>query len=395
MKYLLISIKILLSVCVISLCVYIGNRFEFWSQIGSFDNVIGVMPVILLIGATTFLIFLVWKRYKNAMTSTIVLIFLAISWSLLFIPALTGNWYPNAKIFESGVVEQDLSEYAPFINNTKVAVLEKKASIKINEELPTVDGATALYPIYSAFANAVYDKGSFVESDVVCTNTPNAYKRIISGDCDIIFVAQPSEKQMQAAKDAGVNLVMTPIGREAFVFLAGKTNPVEGLTYQQIKNIYTGKTAKWKTIGWEGGGNILVFQRPEGSGSQTGLQYIMGKLPIQVPQPLPDSSLIGTGSMMQQLSVEWSGVQPALGYSYRYYATTMYANSATKLLSVNGVYPTNETIANESYPFASNFYAVTNGEPTGNVKVLIDWILSAEGQCLVEKTGYAPVKDNK
>lgn len=262
----------------------------------------------------------------------------------------------------------------------------------ISDALPTLDGATALYPVYTSFANAVYDKANITSDTVVCSNTSNAYKKIIAGSSDIIFVAGPSQKQKQAAEEAGAELVYTPIGREAFVFLAGKSNPIDGLTHQQLKNIYSGKTANWKTLGWEAGGKIIAFQRPEGSGSQTGLQGIMGSLPIQRPQPLPDDSLAGQGSMMSQISVWYGGVQPAIGYSYRYYANTMYPNSDSKILAVDGVYPSKETIMNGSYPFTAYFYAVTNGQPTGNVKKFLDWILSDEGQYLIEKSGYVPLQ---
>ena len=68
----------------------------------------------------------------------------------------------------------------------------------------------------------------------------------------------------------------------------------------------------------------------------------------------------------------------------------MYPNPETKLLAINGVAPTAENISNGTYPFTVNFYAVTNGAPTGNVKNLIDLILSESGQRLIEKTGYAP-----
>jgi phosphate transport system substrate-binding protein len=257
--------------------------------------------------------------------------------------------------------------------------------------LPVLDGATALYPVYAAFAEAVYDEGAFSQDYVLCTNTLGAYEAIISGERDVIFVAGASEQQMAAARKAGADLRFTPIGREAFVFLVGKENPVNDITYQQIRNIYSGKTANWRTLGWSESAKIIAFQRPEGSGSQTGLQSIMGGIPIQAPQPLPDASLIGTNSLMKQVSVEWRGAQPAIGYSYRYYATTMYANPDAKLLSVNGVEPSTANILNGSYPFANDFYAVTNGEPEGSVKLLIDWILSRQGQEIVEKTGYTPI----
>jgi len=179
----------------------------------------------------------------------------------------------------------------------------------------------------------VYDENDFSQDYVLCTNTRTAYEAIISGKRDIIFVAGASERQISAVKSAGTDLHFTPIGREAFVFIVGKKNPIDNITYQQIRNIYSGKTAYWKTLGWRDGRRIIAFQRPEGSGSQTGLQTFINGLPIQVPQPLPDASLIGVNSLMKQVSVEWQGVQSAIGYSYRYYATTMYANPDVKLLT--------------------------------------------------------------
>jgi len=70
----------------------------------------------------------------------------------------------------------------------------------------------------------------------------------------------------------------------------------------------------------------------------------------------------------------------------------MYANPDAKILSVDGVEPSIENIQNRSYPFVANFYAVTNGEPEGNVRLLIDWILSPQGQRIIEETGYVPVE---
>lgn len=73
----------------------------------------------------------------------------------------------------------------------------------------------------------------------------------------------------------------------------------------------------------------------------------------------------------------------------------MVRNKEIKLLEVNGVAPTKETIRSNAYPIASEFYIVTAGEPTGNVKTLIDWILSEEGQSLIEKAGYVSLSSGE
>jgi phosphate transport system substrate-binding protein len=381
--------KIVLTVIVIAAYIYITYRLEYLTQITAFDNIVGVMPLILLTGILGFLIALIWKRYKNAETSTAVLAVLTVMWSVLFIPAVTGNWYPLAKKHPRGTDEPDITLYEPFRKET-LAVTLSSSSVKLSEDLPVLDGAIALYPVYSGVVRAIYDEEAFTPEIALNTNTVEAFNRLIANDCDIVFAATASEKQKQAAEAAGAELVFTPIGKEAFVFLVGKDNPVENLTFQQIRNIYTGKTAYWNSLGYKDGGKIIAFIRPEGSGSQTALQSIMKGLPIFKPQPLPDAdeNLVGNGSLMRQISVRWNGTQPALGYSYRYFATSMYPNDDAKLIAIDGVYPSVENISNESYPFTYNFYAITNGEPEGNEKIVIDWILSPEGQDLIEKTGY-------
>ena len=368
-------------------------RYEYFRAFGDIDTLVGMIPVAMVIVGACGASILVWmkhtRRYAPFSAALAALVVLSVA---LFPTALRGDWWMNLSISEGQGERPDIAVFTPFSESSKTAKLGAASSLTLHSDFPVLDGAIALYPVYAAFAEAVYDPRFFSHEYVLCTNTRNAYKTLLSGERDIIFIADASRSQAASAEAAGVNTHFTPIGREAFVFLVGKENPVNTITYQQIQNIYSGKTGNWKTLGWKEGGGIIAFQRPEGSGSQTGLQNIMGKLPIQSPQPLPDAGLNETNSLMRQISVEWRGVQPALGYSYRYYATKMYANPETKLLRINGVAPSRENIQNGSYPFVVDFYAVTNGEPKGNAKRLIDWILSPQGQEIIEKTGYTPIR---
>lgn len=371
-------------------------RYEYPQQLTQIDNLVGMIPLafgVLFAGCICALLWMPHGRRTAALA--VCLAATSLLAAALFPLAVRGNWWIDYGNGSGEGAGPDLTLYSPFTEDTLAATLEEEAALHLAGELPVLDGATALYPLYAAFAQAVYEEEDYAagltEGTVRCTNTANAYEAVVSGEADIIFVAGPSEKQKQAAADAGAELVLTPIGREAFVFIVGKSNPVEGLSYQQIRNIYSGKTAHWRTLGWEEGGSIIAFQRPEGSGSQSGLQRVMGDMPIVAPQPLPDKSLVGSNSLMQQVSVWWKGVQPALGYSYRYYAQTMYATPDTKLLSIDGYSPTEENIRSGDYPFVNNFYAVTNGEPTGAAKQLIDWICGEQGQELIVKTGYTPL----
>jgi len=373
--------------------VYTLYKFEYFTAFGEVDNIVGMLPVTFVITGAGAITAILWMKHtKRLIPVSAALAMFAVLSVALFPIALRGNWWINITMPKGVEAAPDLTIYAPFSEGSKTAKPDGKPVLTLIGDLPTLDGAIALYPVYAAFADATYDETFFSRDNVLCTNTIAAYEAIISGERDIIFVAGASEKQLAAANAAGADLQFIPIGREAFVFLTGKGNPIDNINYQQIRNIYSGKTANWSTLGWNKGGMIIAFQRPEGSGSQTGLQNIMGDLPIQYPQPLPDASLIDTNSLMKQVSVKRRGVQPAIGYSYRYYATTMYANTDAKILKVNGVEPSMENIKNGRYPFVADFYAVTNGEPEGNSRLLIDWIISKQGQEIIEKTGYAPIK---
>ncbi|MCL2339569.1 MAG: substrate-binding domain-containing protein [Actinomycetia bacterium] len=384
------------SLAMLVLAVWLLWRYEYLQAFGQIDNFLGALPVIIILLALGAALGLIWVRKAKSQRPLLVgfTIFLAVAVAV-FPTALRADWWIFSKTSDAPATSVDLSGYAPFTHSSTLARLDQPATIQLRGDLPRLDGATALYPVYAALAEASYAEADFHSDLVKCTNTANAYQSLINGQTDVIFVAAASAEQLAAAQSAGVELCFTPIGREAFVFVVGGDNPIDNLTTQQIHNIYSGKTANWATLGWSAGGRMIVYQRPAGSGSQTGLLQIMGDLPVQAPQPLPDASLIGSNSLMRQVSVTWQGVQPAIGYSYRYYATTMNANPDTKLLQVDGCYPSVENIQSDAYPFVSDFYAVTVGEPTGNTADFIQWILSEQGQQLIEASGYVPLPESR
>ncbi|WP_150270929.1 PstS family phosphate ABC transporter substrate-binding protein [Paenibacillus tepidiphilus] len=288
--------------------------------------------------------------------------------------------------------EVNLSEYKPYAYGTKAVALQKKPEYQITDDLPRLDGATALYPVYSAFVQSVYPEGDYEPYDfkggtVVCSSTPVAYKNLIAGNADIIFAAAPSYAQQKEAKLAGNELKLTPIGREAFVFFVNKRNPVDGLTSDQIKDIYSGKMTSWESAG--GSGKIRAFQRDEGSGSQSMLQKIMGSTPLMTP-PSEDVANIMSGIIRETAS--YRNFKNALGFSFLFYASEMNGNGDIKLLAIDGVAPSKESIRSGAYPFSTELYAVTAGSTNPHVEEFIDWMLSPEGQELVEKAGYTAVK---
>ncbi|MDZ7813555.1 MAG: substrate-binding domain-containing protein [Ideonella sp.] len=293
----------------------------------------------------------------------------------------------EATYLRISAAEPQMHTYRPRPDNPRLARLSGPASLQWGaEQLPRMDGATALYPLYAAFTAAVWPTvaAEVLAERVQVNKTSVAYERLLARETDIAFVAGPSKAQVASAKAAGVDLHLTPIGREAFVFYVAANNPVRQLSREQIRSIYTGKIRNWAQVGARAG-KIIAFQRPEGSGSQSMLQKIMGETPLM--PALTHHVVQGMGGVVQQTR-DYTNYPGAIGYSFRVFVTRMLEAGDIHLLAVDGVAPTPATIADGSYPLATEFYAATLGPPQGDTKRFIDWIRSAQGQTLVERTGY-------
>ena len=287
--------------------------------------------------------------------------------------------------------------YTPFTENSPVKTLDEVPTLHFNDlkTVPQMDGATALYPVYAAFAQAVYpdsmnDMTPYdVRRIVSCSTTTNAYRSIVDGRSDVIFVAGPSEEQEAYAKEHGVELNYTPIGREAFVFFVHPDNPVSGLTIEEIRSIYSGETTRWDQLGVKNLGKILAYQRDEGSGSQTALErFVMKDTPL-MPATV-ETHLDGMGDIVESVSA-YKNHRNAIGFSFRFYCTALMKDFDVKLLSINGIAPTVENIENGTYPLASSFYAVTRSDADDKTLALVEWICGPQGQKLIEETGYTPI----
>lgn len=295
----------------------------------------------------------------------------------------------------------DFTTYAPFVEDTPVAKLEETPTLRFKDtdSLPRMDGATALYPVYAAFAQATYPDSMskkelwMILETVDCSTTGSAYRKIVDRACDIIFVAGPSQAQEDYAEEKGVELIYTPIGREAFVFFVHPDNPIYGLTLDDIRGIYSGQITDWSSFGLPKLGSIRAYQRTEGSGSQTALErFVMRDIPLMKPEEeyVEDDM----GDMVSQVS-SYKNHRNAIGYSFRFYCTALMKDFNVKLLAINGIEPTVENIENGTYPLASEFYAVTRTDADENTRALIEWIAGPQGQALVERTGYIKVQNKE
>lgn len=346
---------------------------------------------LLITGGVVLYVLFVFNIFHFFQTKKRKIIFGSIAGAAILISAIAPIKDIYTHLIPTVDAEVDIAKYEPFSQFGNVTTLNEKATLQLTDDLPRLDGATALYPLYAAIVEATYPEKSYpsYNSEVLVSTTPYAYENLFSGKVDMIFAAAPSESQKKIAEQKGLELTMTPIGREAFVFFVNQKNPVDNLTVDQITDIYTGKVSSWEQLGGKND-PIRAFQRPEDSGSQSALQSLMKGMPLMEP---PSKDIVtGMGGIINEVS-QYRNYKNAIGFTFRFYSTEMVGNDQIKLLEINGVAPTKENIRADTYPITSELYIVTAGTDNPNVEPLIEWILSDQGQALVEKVGYVPISE--
>lgn len=276
--------------------------------------------------------------------------------------------------------------YMCFTNDVEIIEPKQDTILFSEENYPKIDGSTATLPLAEAF-KAEFTGTNINDVEVEHSKTHNAYVNLINGNTDLILVTYPSEDEQKLAKDQGIELEVVPIVKEAFVFFVNQNNPVENLTLSQIQNIYSGKIKNWKDVGGADS-KIVAFQRPENSGSQTGmLKLVMQGIKIMAPTTETISQ-----SMADIIDVisDYDNGENAIGYSYYYYATTMYTSDTMKLLSVNGIKPTYENIQTGLYDIQTAYYAVIRKDEPENsdTRKLLNAMMSERGQNVAKEAGY-------
>jgi phosphate transport system substrate-binding protein len=220
------------------------------------------------------------------------------------------------------------------------------------------------------------------------SGTHKAYEALAMGQKDLILVARrPSASEAALAQKRNVTLEMRPVALDALVFLVNRKNKVNNLSRLQLESVFLGNTRLWRGVGgtdWP----ILSLTRNEESGSQElfGTLLLKGR---RLPAGEPSTRISSMGGIIDRVAANSN----AIGYSVYYFERFMAPRPENKLISIDGIAPTHESIANASYPFVAPVYVVIQGGlPAESLTLrLRDWLLSEPGQKLVAQSGYIPV----
>ena len=259
------------------------------------------------------------------------------------------------------------------------------------KEWPIVDGATAFLPYYTAMASKVLGISEQEASAyVLCSTTDFAYPNLIEGKVDLIFCLLPSKEQARYAQNMNVTLVCTPIINEAFVFFVNKSNPVDELSIEQLRDIYAGRITNWQEVGGDDV-PIIAYQRSEGSGSQTGLYLHV--IPQDEVMPPPIEKRIGSMGEIVDAVAGYDNAEGAVGYSYLYFITNQHYDDQIKVLKINGIEASKDNVASAKYPMISQACAVYRaGDEEKAAGLIAAWCAGPQGQKLAEEKGYVPNK---
>ncbi len=264
-------------------------------------------------------------------------------------------------------------------------------------------GSDTLVNVAQAWAEEYKNVNSNVAVAVSGGGSGTGIAAMINGTVDIANASrQMKKKELQKAKEMGQSPVEHVVGYDALAVFIHKNNPATSFSFNQLGKIFGrgGDATKWSDLGLSvpgcGSDKIVVVSRQNNSGTYAYFKSAVLKSAAKAGVISKGSFRQGTLDMHGSKDVvDLVEKTPcAIGYSGLAYATDhLKLACIAKDEGAGCVYPTVETASDRSYPIARPLFMYTNGEPQGEIKKYMDWILSDAGQCILKKKGYAPVRD--
>ncbi len=250
---------------------------------------------------------------------------------------------------------QNISIFEPFSKNN--VLFKQEQSIKIKDNLPKIEAASAFYPFTANFVQNIYSKNAYSKELLQMVSTSQSFADIISGKTDIIIATEPSDEQKEMIKRSNVNLEFKTIYLEPLVILLNKDNSIDNLSIEQIQDIYYGSNSSWNT-----------YQLEKNNGSQTCFESIvknneLGKNHYEI-NTMP--------KIIDKIALDKKGI----GYAFYSYYSKMHINNNAKIINVN-----NKEIKDVDYPLLFEVYLIYRTDNNNeNISKIVNWLETEEGQ---------------
>ncbi|MDD5096915.1 MAG: phosphate ABC transporter substrate-binding protein [Candidatus Omnitrophica bacterium] len=257
-----------------------------------------------------------------------------------------------------------------------------------------IKGSDTMVNLAQAWAEKYMEEnpGDFVA--VTGGGSGTGLSSLISGSCDIAMSSRNiKDKEIALAKQKGINPFEIKVALDGLAVVVNPVNPIGKLTIDQLAGIFTGKTSNWKELGGKDQ-KIVLLSREVNSGTHVYFkEHVLRKMDPNSQEEFSPSALMLSSS--QAIADEVAGNSAAIGYyGMGYISNKQKAIAVAKDDKSEYVNPNIENVISGKYPISRPLFLYTNNQPQGLIKKFVDYGLSKEGQEIVVKTDFVPVKNN-
>src|SRR3954453_5872783 len=216
--------------------------------------------------------------------------------------------------------------------------------------------------------------------DIAAEGSTTGIAAIIDGTAQIGMAsrrAQPAEVGAPSGK--GVNMKPTIVAYDGIAVIVNSANPVKSLTKKQVEQIFTGEVSDWSAVGGSGG-KISIYTRNTSSGTYSDFKELAMK-----KRDYAGGSQKMAGN--EQIAAEVGKNPNGIGYVGLAYTKA----GGVKVMPIDGVLPSVQSVHAKTYPYARPTFYYTNGEPGGLAKQFLDFTISAAGQKIAQQVGFVPI----
>jgi phosphate transport system substrate-binding protein len=248
----------------------------------------------------------------------------------------------------------------------------------------TIKGSDTLVRLGQRWAEEYMKKNPGVVIQVSGGGSGTGIAALLNGATDICEASRDmKEKEYKLAEKKGIKPYRVSVALDGIAVFLNKANAVKELSFAQLKGIYTGAITNWIEVGGEDA-RIILYGRENNSGT-----YAFFKKKVLNKEDYSEytQTLPGTASVVNAVAKDKNGI----GYGGIAWATGVKFAAVRRADGDSAVLPTMESVSSGDYPISRDLYWFFNGKPTGELRKLVNWALSEEGQKVAEEMDYVPL----
>jgi phosphate transport system substrate-binding protein len=277
-------------------------------------------------------------------------------------------------------------------NSVKVALAVATVAGALQSARPalagtvTVKGSDTMVVLGQRWAEEYMKKHAATTIQVTGGGSGTGISALINGTTDVCEAsrAMKDAEKKQLADKAGAPPVEITVAKDGLSVYVNDTNPLNELTMDQLKQIFTGKVDNWKTLGGPDA-KIIPYSRENSSGTYVFFKEHVLQNADYTPRA---QAMPGTAAVVNAVVKEKFGI----GYGGAAYAKGIKVLKIKKDAAAAAIAPADATIQNGTYPLSRPLFFYVRAKPSAEISAFTDWVLSAEGQGIVTKVGYFPIK---